>query len=88
MTDDQKAHLTIASIVNLSVVGLLIKTAWDGNDKAIILVIFFYPLLILANLVLWMKMHSKGKAESKVYRATTLGLIVLFLPVLMMASAH
>jgi hypothetical protein len=88
MTDDEKSHWTFASIGNLVAVGLLIKSAWDGNDKAIIFVIIFYPLLILMNGLIWMNLSSKKRSESKIYRATTLGLIILFLPVLIIASLH
>lgn len=54
MTDDEKSHLALASLGNLTVVGLLIRSAWSGNDKAIILMIFLYPLLILINGIIWM----------------------------------
>lgn len=88
MTEDEKSHLTFALIGNLIAVGLLIRSAWNGNDKAIIFVILFYPLLILVNGMIWMNLHSKKKRESRIYRATTLGLIILFLPVLLIASTH
>jgi hypothetical protein len=88
MTKEEKSHLMVASITNLFVVGLLIKSVWNGNDKAIIFVFLVYPLLILINGMIWMNLRSKHKPEFKIYRATTLGLMALFLPVLMMASAH
>jgi heme/copper-type cytochrome/quinol oxidase subunit 4 len=86
MTEKEINHLIFASIINLILVGLLVKTSWDGNDKAIIFVIFFYPILILVNLVIWMTLSSKRKDESKIYRAITIGLIILFLPVLIIAT--
>lgn len=61
MTEDKKSHLTFALIGNLITVGLLIRSAWNGNDKAIIFVILFYPLLILVNGMIWMNLHSKKK---------------------------
>lgn len=88
MTEREINHLIFASIINLVLVGLLVKSSWDGNDKAIIFVIFFYPLLILINLIMWMTLSSKRRSESRVYRATTIGLIVLFVPVLMIATAY
>jgi RsiW-degrading membrane proteinase PrsW (M82 family) len=88
MKEREINHLIFASIINLILIGLLVKTSWDGNDKAIILVIFFYPLLILINLIFWFTLSSKQKPESKIYRTTTIGLIILFLPVLILASSN
>jgi hypothetical protein len=87
MTEREISHSIFASIINLILVGLLVKTSWDGNDKAIILVLFFYPVLISINLIIWMTLSSKRKSESKIYRTTTIGLIVLFLPVLILATS-
>jgi hypothetical protein len=81
-------HLVIASIVNVFLTGMLIKSAWNGNDKAILLVIIFYPMLILANLVLWFVLGSKKNTHYKVYRVTTIALILLFLPVLIIATSR
>jgi hypothetical protein len=88
MTEKELNHLIFVSIINLILVGLLVKTSWDGNDKAIILVIFFYPVLIFVNLIIWMTLSGKRKVESKIYKATTIGLIILFLPILMIATMH
>lgn len=81
-------HAIVAFIVNAAVVIGLIKTSWEGNDKAIILVIFFYPLLTLVNGLVWMALGSKNKPESKVYRGMTIGLLIMFLPVLFIASSN
>jgi hypothetical protein len=80
MTDSEKIQSVLGVPVNLIVVGFLIKQAWDGNDKAIILVMFFYTLLILINFVIgWI-------IRSRVYRAIAIALLVLFLPVLIISS--
>ena len=79
-------HSIVVFIINAAVVMWLVKTSWEGNDKAIILVIFFYPLLILVNGLVWMALSSKRKPESKVYRGMTIGLLIMFLPVLFIAS--
>jgi hypothetical protein len=87
MSEREINHLIIALILNVLLVGLLIKKTWDGNDKAIVLVIFLYPLLILVNLIFWITLSSKRKPESRIYRAMTIALIILFLPVLIMATS-
>jgi hypothetical protein len=88
MKENEINHLVFASIIKLILVGLLLKTSWNGNDKAIIYVIFFYPLLILVNLIIWMTLSSKRNPDSKIYRATTIGLIILFLPILLMVTSY
>ena len=88
MTNSQLNHWIIAVMVNLAMIVLLVKKTWDGNDKAIILLIFFYPLLILVNGLVWMAMSSRRKPESIVYRGITIGLLVMFLPVLWIASSN
>jgi len=88
MSNKEINHLIFATIINLVLTGVLIKTAWDGNDKAIIFVVFFYPILILVNLIIWITLSSRRKSEFKIYRVTTIGLIILFLPVLIVASLH
>jgi len=80
MADKEINQLIVAAIINLSIVAFLVNKAWNGNDKAIILVIFFYPVLIIANSIFWMG------SKSKAYKITTIGLLILFLPVLIIAS--
>jgi hypothetical protein len=80
-------HLLIAVIVNLLLVWQLINATLEGNDKAIIFVIFFYPLLILLNALLW-QVFRKHSNVSRIYKLTTIGLIILFLPVLIMATSY
>jgi hypothetical protein len=88
MTNNQKIHQLLTIAANLTIVGLLISKAWNGNDKAIILVIFLYPTLIFVNSIIWLTLSSKRKTESKIYRLTTIGLLILFLPVLIIASMY
>ena len=82
MTRREINQLLVTATVNLSVIALLISKAWNGNDKAIILVIFFYPILIIANGIFWMA------SKSKAFRITTITLLLFFLPVLFIAAMH
>lgn len=88
MGEKEINHLIVASIINLFLMVLLIRTAWSGNDKAILLVIFYYPLLIPVNLISWLTLSARRKTQYKAYRLTTIALILLFLPVLMIASMY
>ena len=82
MRDKDINQIIIAAIVNLCLIVWLIRYAWSGNDKAIIMVIFLYPFLTLVNGVFWMF------SESKAFKVTTLGLLILFFPVLMIAASR
>lgn len=81
-------HQAISVFINLFLIGQLIKQAWDGNDKAIILVIFLYPILIIVNSLIWWVLSKKRKKESKIYKLTTIGLIILFLPSIVIAGMY
>ena len=80
MTDREINQLIIASLINIGLIAVLIHKAWDGNDKAMILVIFLYPLLAMVNGILWMS------TKSKPFMVTTISLLILFLPVLFIAT--
>jgi hypothetical protein len=82
MTGKELNQLIIASIVNVSLILLLISKAWTGNDKSIILLIFFYPMIVLVNSILWMA------SKSQVFKITTMALLILFLPVLIVATMY
>lgn len=81
-------HQAISVFINFFLVGQIIKQVWDGNDKAIILLIFLYPILIIVNSLIWWVLSKKRKKESKIYKFTTIGLIILFLPSLVIASMY
>lgn len=51
MTEKAINHLILGSIVNAALIVLLVNASINGNDKSIILVIVFYPALILLNLI-------------------------------------
>jgi hypothetical protein len=81
-------HSLLAAAFNLMIIGLLIHKSWNGNDKAIILMIVYYPVLILVNAIIWLILSSKQKIESRIYKAATIALIVLFLPALIIATFY
>ena len=82
MSEKEINRFIISFLINLAVIGFLIAKVWNGNDKAILMVIFFYPLLILFNGVMWMLLRSKA------FQVSTIALLVLFLPVLLIATMY
>lgn len=86
LTKSNKIHLTIISIINLVIIGELVSVARDGNDKAIILVIFGFLTLIVLNGFVWLILRILNRPEFDIYRITTLVLTALFIPTLILAS--
>ena len=66
----------------------MIRTAWYGNDKAILLTVVGFPVLILLNALIFLILKLLKRSESKIYKISTIALIVLFIPTLMIASRH
>ena len=80
MTKFAKIHLTIVVLINLTLVLKMISIAREGNDKAIILVIFGYPILTIVNAIIWLTLRIFKKPEYEIYKLTTIGLSILFIP--------
>jgi hypothetical protein len=87
-TKSNKIHLTILSIINLIIIGKLVSIAWDGNDKAIILVMFGYPALTILNGLIWLILAILKRPEYKIYKTSTIGLAILFIPTLIASSMY
>lgn len=81
-------HLTVISLINLVLIGLMIRTAWQGNDKAILVIVLLYPILTFINAVIWFILFVFQRPESKLYKWTTIGMIALFMPALIVASMY
>ena len=77
-----RTHLIIVSIINLAVILSLINMAWEGNDKAILAVIFGYLALTLVNAVIWLILGILKKPAHRIYKLSTLCLIIFFVPAL------
>lgn len=88
MTNFNKIHLAIISIINLILITKIINIAWEGNDKAILLVIFAYSALTIVNAFVWLILKVIKKAEYKIYKTTTIGLVVLFIPTIILSSLY
>jgi len=74
-------HRIVALVVNLLLVVLLFyKVITIHSDKAPLLVFFYYPLLTLANLILWLALRKQKPIYAQVYKQTFVGLLLLFVP--------
>ncbi len=87
MNTRNKTHLLILSLINLVLISLMIRIAWQGNDKAILVIILLYPILTLLNAIVWLVLFIFKRPESKIYKWNTIGMLVLFIPALI-ASTH
>ena len=84
----QISQWIIGSLVNLIVIILLIRGAWEGNDKAILLTIVFYLMLIVANSIVWIVLRILKKDDAKIYSTIVLCLLILLFPVLFLATLY
>jgi hypothetical protein len=88
LTLRENKHLILAIAINLLLIGLLIKAVWDSSDKALVLLTILYPLLILVNATVWIVLGTLRNQSSGVYKITTVGSIVLYLPILILAMLY
>lgn len=83
MTANFYLHKTIIFILNIVAISfLLFRIQQINNDKAILLLIFYYPILLLINLVLWLIVRICNKEHANVYKQSVAGLLFLLIPVI------
>lgn len=83
-----KIHLAIALLINILVVSKLIHFSWVGNDKAILVVGFYYFILILLNMMSWLILDYFKRKAARIYKISTVGLIILIIPILVVSMLH
>jgi hypothetical protein len=88
MTKTEKIHLIIISVINFSVIFKLVSSAWNGNDKGIILVIFGYTALTIINGIVWLIFKILKRPEKEIYKITSVGLILLFIPTVIISGLY
>ena len=86
LSNSQKIHLIILSVINLTMIIWLIDSVRVPNDKAMILLIFGYPLLTVLNALVWVILKIFRRPEQRIYKMTTISLIVLFFPILFLST--
>lgn len=79
-------NLLIVIFIDFIVIVGTIIIVKNGNDKAIILMFFNYLILVLVNIVFWLIFSLLKNPIKKIYKITTIGLIALFVPTLMVLS--
>lgn len=88
MKSISKIHLIIILAINLILILILINFTWNGNDKAIILTVIGYHLLIIINAIIWLVLNYYKKSEYRIYKITTISLVILFIPMLIVSSMY
>ena len=84
MFPKNKLHFTIVSVANVALIINLLRLAYLANDQGIILVAFGYPFLIFVNTLLWVIFSLLNKEDYKVYRISTIGLILFYIPAIIL----
>lgn len=83
-----KIHLSLTLLINLLVVSKLIHFSWTGNDKAVLVVGFYYFILILLNMAVWVILEYFKKESARIYKISTVCLVILIIPMFIIASLH
>ncbi len=80
--------LVLLWVINVTVIGLLIgRVKAINNDKAPLVFLFGYPVLIVANLVVWGLLALFKSTFTGPVGICVLFLVLLFLPLLLYAFA-
>ncbi len=64
-------------------VGYLVYMVGAGNDKSILLMLFYYPILILVNGLMACGVRKRNRQVAGYFYWAALALIILFLPLLL-----
>lgn len=71
----------VAWILNILCIAFLFwKIAKIGNDKAPVLFLSYYPVLVFLNLSAWFALWIFGNGNYKAYRQTGIALLLLAIP--------
>lgn len=83
-----KIHLLIISLINLILIGLMIRNVWHGNHNVIAIIWILYPIQTFVNATVWFILFIYQRSESKIYKWSTIGMIAAFIPTILIASMH
>jgi len=76
-----------AYTINFLCIGFLFwKIAQAGSDKAIILFLFYYPVIVFLNIALWLSLKIFGSSHFTAYKQTSIAVLILFLPLYFIAG--
>lgn len=83
-----KIHFTIILILNLVLVLKMISIAWEGNDKALLIIILGHLTLTILNSTVWLILKFLKLQEYFIYKVNTIGLLLLFIPAIIISSLY
>ncbi len=72
-------------LVNLATVGYLVYLVGSGNDKSILFMLFYYPVLITVNGLVGYGVRKMNPKVAGYFYWAVLFLILLFLPLLLIS---
>ncbi|HXU26027.1 MAG TPA: hypothetical protein VN698_02255 [Bacteroidia bacterium] len=77
---------TPAIIINLIAVAIMLHIAGRKTYNVVGVVAIMYIFLVIVNVVLWLTFALLKNPASKIYRYTTIWLVVLFIPFVILAT--
>lgn len=80
-----KKLLALVILINLLISAELVHFTRTGSDKAVLVWLFYYLLLLLLNLAGWLILDYFNQSTAKVFRVSTAVLIILALPLTLIA---
>ena len=79
----------VVYLINLVIVcSVLYRSIQINNDKAVLLLVFFYPILIIVNAVIGLILKIRKNNLYKVFLASCVLLIVLLIPVILICRHY
>lgn len=85
-----KTTLTVTLwVINVLLLTILIKRTFEiDNDKAPILFIFYYGVILFVNLILWLSFSFTNKSVRTDFKKISLTLLAAFIPLLVFVIAY
>ena len=72
-------------LVNLVIVGYLVYAVGSGNDKSILFMLFYYPVLILVNGLMGYGVRKMNPKVDGYFYWASIVLVILYLPLLLVS---
>ena len=77
----------LAYTINVLCIGFLFwKMAQAGGDKAALLFLFYYPVIVFLNAALWLSLKIFGGSQFAAFKQTSIAVLILFLPLYFIAT--
>jgi hypothetical protein len=77
----------LAYTINVLCISFLFwKMAQAGSDKAALLFLFYYPVIVFLNAALWLSLKIFGGSQFAAFKQTSIAVLILFLPLYFIAT--